>query len=367
MLKYRKLPHGNEKIFPLGLGMGSIIESSEDEIEQVVSKAIANGMNFFDLCCGGGKAFAPIGKATKDCRDKVYFQVHFGAVYNKNNEYGWSRDLNLIKDTFYWELEQLQTDYVDFGFIHCIDEDKDFEDIIDNGILDYVKELKEKGFVKHIGFSSHTPSVSNKVIDTGIIDIMMFSINPAYDLEKGDEYGIGTTVERRELLKKCEALGIGVSVMKPFHGGQLLNASTSPFKVELSKNACIQYCLDRPGVLAVVPGVRSLKDLDELLEFINSSTLENDYSIISEFIPNNATGNCVYCNHCLPCPAHIDIGLINKYYDLSLVGDTVAHNHYYKLGINASSCIKCGHCNNKCPFKVDQMNKMDKINQYFNK
>lgn len=108
--------------------------------------------------------------------------------------------------------------------------------------------------------------------------MMMFSINPAYDLERGDEYGIGTTTERTELFRRCEKEGVGISVMKPFHGGQLLSENTSPFHKALTKNQCIRYCLDRPAVLAVVPGVRGLSDLDELLKFLTSTREEQDYS-----------------------------------------------------------------------------------------
>ena len=60
----------------------------------------------------------------------------------------------------------------------------DFDKLIGIGVLEYLKELKAKGIVRHIGFSSHTPSVANRIIDTGLIDMMMFSINPAYDFEK---------------------------------------------------------------------------------------------------------------------------------------------------------------------------------------
>ena len=77
------------------------------------------------------------------------------------------------------------TDYVDFGFLRCAGEDSDIEDIMKKDIFDYVRELKIKGIIRHIGFSSHTPSVANRLIDTGLIDMMMFSINPAYDLERG--------------------------------------------------------------------------------------------------------------------------------------------------------------------------------------
>ena len=364
-MEFRKLPKGNELINPLGLGMGGIQVSSESEIEEVIKEAIANGINFFDLCAGGSKVYKPFGKAIKGQRDKVFIQVHFGAVYDKNGDYGWSRNLGKIKETFAWELEQLGTDYVDFGFLHCVDEDDDFEAIKNNGILDYLIELKSKGVIHHVGFSSHTPSVANKVIDTGLVDMMMFSINPAYDLECGDEYGIGSTLERAKLFKRCEVEKIGISVMKPFHGGQLLSAKTSPFKVALTKNQCLQYVIDRPGVLVAVPGVRNLADLHELLTFLKSKKEDNDYSIIGEFTPTAAIGNCVYCNHCEPCPAKIDIGLVNKYYDLSLAGDKMAHNHYSKLTIKASNCLKCGHCNSRCPFKVKQLERMIEIAKYF--
>lgn len=364
-MEYRKLPRGIENIGTLGLGMGGIQNSSPEEIQAVIEKAIENGINFFDLCAGGKSVYEPFGKAIKGKRDKIYFQLHFGAVYKENSEYGWSRDLETIKDTFTWEMKALGTDYVDFGFLHCVDEESDFEEIERNGIFDFVKSLKEKGIVRHIGFSSHTPSVANKLLDTGIMDIMMFSVNPAYDLECGDEYGIGTTKERAELFRRCEKEGVGISVMKPFHGGQLLNDKTSPFKIALTKNQCIRYCLDRPAVLAVVPGVRGLDDLNELLQYPLSTKEECDYSVIGKFTPESAVGNCVYCNHCQPCPAGIDIGIVNKYYDLSIAGDKMAANHYEKLIIKADACLQCGHCDSRCPFKVKQQNKMQTIAEYF--
>lgn len=366
-MEYRKLPRGNEKIGVLGLGMGGIQNTASEEIEAVIRTAIEHGINFFDLCAGGKSVYEPFGKAIQGQREKVYFQLHFGAVYKANGEYGWSRNLNEIQSTFEWEMNTLKTDYVDFGFLHCVDEDSDLEEIQNNGIFDYVKDLKKKGIVRHIGLSSHTPSVAYKLLDTGVMDMFMFSVNPAYDLECGDEYGIGSTAERAALMRRCEKEGIGISVMKPFHGGQLLSAGTSPFKKPLTKNQCIQYCLDRPAVLAVVPGVRSSNDLSELLQYSASTREERDYSAIGEFTPEAAVGNCVYCNHCQPCPAGIDIDIVNKYYDLSLAGDNMAANHYDKLKVKANACFKCGHCDKRCPFKVKQQAKMKMIADYFNR
>ena len=366
IMEYRKLPHGkeNEKFSVLGLGMGGIGKTPVEEIESIIRKAIDNGINFFDLCTAGA-SYAPIGRAIRDCRDKVFLQVHFGAVYDENGEYGWCRDFDTIKKTFLWELETLGTDYVDFGFLHCVDEDEDFDVLCEIGVLDYLKELKEQGVVRHIGFSSHTPSVANRIIDTGLIDMMMFSINPAYDFEKGDEYGIGSVKERFDLFKRCEREGVGISVMKPFFAGQLLSAEQSPFGMALTHTQCLQYAIDRPGVLTAVPGVQTMEHLDTLLKFLTASEEEKDYSIIGTFTADTITGTCVYCNHCQPCPAGIDIGLVNKYYDLALAGDEIAANHYTKLSVKADACLKCGHCESRCPFGVKQESRMMEIKQYF--
>ncbi len=367
-MEYRNLPHGGERIGVLGLGTGGIQKNTDGDIERIIRTAIDSGINFFDLCGGGENVYAPFGRAIAGQRDRVMFQLHFGAVYNEKGEYGWSRDLGKIEKTFAWELETLGTDYADFGFLHCVDEDKDFDEIKSSGILDFALEQKRSGKVRHIGFSSHTASVASRVLDSvPDVDLMMFSINPACDLERGSELGIGTNAERIALFRKCEAMGVGISVMKPFHGGKLLDAKTSPFGIGMTRTQCLHYALDRPGVLTVVPGVRNFDDLEMLLGCIDAPESERDYSVISQFTPAAAMGNCVYCNHCQPCPAGIDIGLVNKYYDLSLAGDAMAANHYEKLSVKADACIGCGHCDARCPFKAEQSARMREIAKYFKK
>ncbi len=365
-MEYRQLPHGteNEKFSVLGLGMGGIQHTPADEIEAIIRKAIANGINFFDLCAGGA-VYEPFGRAIQGQREKVFLQVHFGAVYDENGEYGWCRDFDTIQKTFLWELETLGTDYADFGFLHCVDEQEDFDKLIEIGLLDYLKELKAQGIVRHIGFSSHTPAVANRILDTGLVDMVMFSINPAYDFEKGDEYGIGSVAERRELFHRCQREGVGISVMKPFFAGQLLSAEHSPFGVALNHYQCLQYAIDRPGVLTAVPGVLTMEHLDTLLGFVNATAEEKDYSVIGTFTADKITGICVYCNHCQPCPAGIDIGLVNKYYDLAQAGDTIAANHYDKVSVKASACLQCGHCDSRCPFGVQQSGRIVEIARYF--
>ena len=168
-----------------------------------------------------------------------------------------------------------------------------------------------------------------------------------------------------DLYRRCEAEGIGISVMKPFSAGQLLDGRTSPFGRALTKVQCIQYALDKPGVLTVLPGIRGLQDMKEALAWLDASPEERDYAVLGTFAPGDAAGACVYCNHCQPCPAGLNIGLINKYYDLAKIGDAMAADHYGKLEKHASDCVGCGHCDRRCPFHVAQSDRMRRIAEYF--
>lgn len=98
-------------------------------------------------------------------------------------------------------------------------------------------------------------TLANKVLDMGLIDMMMFSINPMYDYGQGD-FSIGSNAERYELYSRCEKKGVGISVMKPFNAGQL----------------------------------------KQNLSFLDATEEEKDYSIIGSFTPDETKGKCVYCN-----------------------------------------------------------------------
>ena len=88
-MEYRQLPHGteNEKFGVLGLGFGGTGTTPVEEIEAIVRKAIDHGINFFDMCTAGA-TYAPVGRAIAGRREQVFLQVHFGAVYDENGEYG---------------------------------------------------------------------------------------------------------------------------------------------------------------------------------------------------------------------------------------------------------------------------------------
>ncbi len=362
-MMYRTLPHGGEKIGVIGMGSAVIGAQPKEQIIATVRGAVEKGVNLFDMAGGHATIFEAYGEALEGIRDKVFLQVHFGANYT-TGEYGWTTKLDEVKRSVAWQMEKLRTDYIDFGFIHCLDEQSDLDAYQKNGVLDYVLEMKKQGVIRHIGLSSHTPALVEKVLDMGIVDIVMFSINPVYDYGQGD-YGVGTSAERQRMYMRCEKEGVAISVMKPYCGGQLLDAAKSPFKHALTQAQCIQYALDKPGVVAVLPGSGSVAELEKTLSYLDAPAKDRDYSILGEFTPEESKAMCVYCQHCHPCPAGLDIALINKYYDLTKLGDPLAREHYLTLEKTAVDCIQCGHCTKRCPFKVAQMARMSEIREYF--
>ena len=361
-MEYRTLPHGGEKISIIGLGCGSFT-GSEKEMTAVIDAAIQNGINYFDMAPSEQAPFFAYAKAFSGRREQVITQMHFGAVYI-DGKYGWTRDLDEIKSQFAWQLKLLETTYTDMGFIHCVDDLEDLGEVMNGGLWEYMKLLKTDGVIRHLGFSSHNPGIARRILDTGLVDMIMFSINPSYDYQSG-EYAIGEVAERAALYRECERMGVGISVMKPFAGGQLLDAKTSLFKRALTHTQCFQYALDRPAVMTVLPGVRDMADLHTALKFVTASSEEKDYSVIGEFTPADAKGVCVYCNHCQPCPMGLNVGMINKYYDLALAGDEMAKGHYQKLSVQADACVRCGHCESRCPFHVKQESRMEEISHFF--
>ena len=131
-MEYRVLPHGGEKISVIGLGAGSL-SGTEKEMTAAVETAIENGINYFDLAPSVVEPWYAYANAFAGCRGRIVTQMHFGAVY-KGGKYGWTRDLDEIKRQIAWELDLLKTDYTDMGFIHCVDDTEDLDEVMEGGL-----------------------------------------------------------------------------------------------------------------------------------------------------------------------------------------------------------------------------------------
>ena len=233
-MEYRVNRRTGDRISVLGVGTSGLPAAGAKEGAATLEMALEQGINYFDLATADSACFPIFGAALAGVRRQVLYQVHFGANYAAGKPYSWTTDLETVKRSVAWQLEQLRTDYIDYGFIHCMDESGDWRRYVDNGVLQFLEALKAQGVVRHIGLSTHTPALAREVLDTGLADMMMFSINPSYDYQHG-EYANGSATERMALYRRCEAEGVGISVMKAFAGGQLLDARTSPFGQALTE------------------------------------------------------------------------------------------------------------------------------------
>ena len=134
-----------------------------------------------------------------------------------------------VKAGFEDLLARLQTDYIDIGMIHYIDAKKDFEEVFNGEVIEYVKDLKKRGIIKHIGISSHNPLIAIEAVKTGLVDVILFSINPCYDMlppsenvddlwddERYAEPLFNIDPVRQELYELCQTKGVALTVMKAF-------------------------------------------------------------------------------------------------------------------------------------------------------
>jgi len=129
---------------------------------------------------------------------------------------------------------------------------------------------------------------------------------------------------------------------------------------------CLSYALAQVGVCTVVPGCRDLEQLAGALGYCAASDEHRDYSAILADFRQYIPGECVYCNHCLPCPAEIDIGKTIRLFETAQRSPTLElRAGYDALPANASDCEQCADCVDRCPFGVDVIAKMDQAADFF--
>lgn len=365
-MAYRKMPHTGQNVSVIALGVGSLHESSAAEVTRIVDYALGCGINLMDMIMPTAGPAEAIGRGMKSRRRDVMAQLHIGACFNLAGITDRTRDLQKTKDGFEEQLRLYGSGDSDIGMIHYVDQQGDYDTMLNNGLLDYAVRLKEAGTIRYIGFSSHSVEISRRFLETGLIDVFMFSLNPAYDFENTSE-GLRVAADRASLYAEAEKRGTAITVMKCYSGGRLLSATESPFGQAMSTSQCVQYCLDWPAVVSCVAGVKNMQELRASLEYLSASQAMRDYSAILGRGAAITDGVCIYCNHCLPCPVGINIGDVNKYYELVKNGDALAKEHYFSLSRWASDCNECSACEPRCPFHVKVRARMKEIAGYMGK
>ena len=374
-MRYRELGNTGLQVSEIGLGAEWLERHTEEEVKAVIQRCESYGINILDCWMSNPEVRTKIGNAICGHREKWVIQGHFGSTWQEG-QYVRTRDLPKVKEAFQDLLTRLQTDYIDLGMIHFVDSEAEFRRVMEGEFLAYVKEQKEKGMIRHTGMSTHNPHVAKLAALSGEIEMLLFSVNPAFDLLPPSEdlndyfvesYGeglAGIDPLREELYKLCEQRGVGITVMKGYAGGRLFDARTSPFGVALTPVQCLHYALTRPAVASVLVGYDTPAHVDAAVAYEAATEEERDYASVLAKAPRHAySGQCTYCGHCAPCPAGIDIAMVNKLYDLAAMQPEVpatVRAHYQALSTTAADCIACGGCETRCPFGVPVVERMEK-------
>ena len=381
-MRYRKLGKTGLMVSEIGFGGEWLERHEEEESVALLRYAHSQGINIVDCWMPDPKSRDIIGKAMEGCRSEWIVQGHIGSTY-QNGQYVRTRDMKYVIPAFEDILKRMQTDYIDLGMIHYIDNQEEWDLCMSNDYIRYVTELKEKGTIRHIGLSTHNPRIAKLAVESGIVEMILFSINPAFDMRPptddldsmfegydADAYS-GIDPERAALYQLCEQKEIGMTVMKGFFGGRLFDAKTSPFGTAFTPKQCIHYVLTRPGVSSILCGYDTIQQVDEAVGYETASEEEKDYASVLASAPMHSyMGQCTYCGHCKPCPAEIDIAMVNKFYDLAVIqgkenlpGSIL--EHYRALGATAKDCLGCHSCEERCPFGVKVAERMVRTAELF--
>jgi len=356
---YRDFGNTGIKISALGFGcmrlpgenINGKFELNQDKITEMLNRAYALGVNYFDTAPGycDTKSEIAVGKALKGIRDKVYISTKC-PMHDAGD--------NLRKDLEH-SLKQLDTDYVDFYHFWGIG-NHHLENIIPmkNGPVQDALKAKEEGLIKHLSFSFHDkPEAMFKIIDTGLFESVLCQFNL---LDRSNE----------EAIKYAKSKGLGVVIMGPVAGGRIgapsdKIASMLPGKAQSSAEIAMRFVIASEGVDCALSGMENIDMLEEncRVASIETALSEDEVIRINKALDENkklAELYCTGCKYCMPCPSNVNIPLNFEAMNYHKVYGLTQHakNVYNDIrpdrdrGEKADKCIECGICEDKCPQKI---------------
>ena len=361
-MKYRSDKYGNQ-ISVLGYGcmrfttkMGKIdFEKAEKEI----LTAYNAGVNYYDTAYiyPGSEAFLGEVLEKNDIRDKVYIATKLPQYMIKTKED--------IEKYFEEELKRLRTDHIDFYLMHMLADIKSWDKLKALGIEDWIKEKKESGKIKQIGFSYHGNSdMFCKLIDSYDWDFCQIQYNYLDEHSQAGRTGLNYAASK----------GIPVVIMEPLRGGRLANnlpekAQKLFEKYEIKRTPAewaFRWLWNQKEIMCVLSGMNSIQMVEENVK--NASTAEiGEFTKKDEELLKNVVAAinekmkvpCTGCRYCMPCPKSVDIpGTFSAYNKKYADGKFTALKEYImctamrKDSTAASNCVACGKCEQHCPQNI---------------
>ena len=362
-MKYRSDKYGNQ-ISVLGYGCMRFSQKGGkidvEKAEKEIMLAFNNGVNYYDTAYIYPGSEAALGEILErnNIRDKVNIATKLPQYMMKS--------IDGVEKCFQEELKRLRTDHIDYYFMHMLTDIKSWERLKELGIDKWIKEKKESGAIRQIGFSYHGNSdMFCELVDAYDWDFCMIQYNYLDEHSQAGKKG----------LKHANAKGLPVMIMEPLRGGRLVNNLP-----EKAKNAFENYEIKRTPaewafrwlwnqseVTCVLSGMNSIEMVEENTK--NASTAEvgefteKEEKLLSDvvsFINEKMKVGCTGCGYCMPCPRKVDIpGTFSAYNKVYTDGKFTGLKEYVmctllrKDSTSAANCVDCGKCESHCPQNIE--------------
>ncbi len=357
---YRDLGNFEEKISLLGLGsmrfpLQDDGEIDENHVRRMVKYAMENGVTYYDHAWfyHDFKSETLMGKILKDYDRKSFYMADKMPLWHCETE----KD---VEELFAKQLENLQTDYIDFYLLHAVSKSviKKFEEL---NVADKLKRWKAEGKINHIGFSYHDDRETfDAAADLFDWEFALLQLNYMDIDHQQGMYGYELLTSRN----------IPVFVMEPVKGGNLAGFNDEINKLFTDYNPddsiaswAIKWLANLDNVAVILSGMSNLEQLQDNVKTINNfkTMTETELQIVDkvrEEIKAKTQVNCTGCNYCMPCPLGVNISKsFATYNEYSMYENKEFLDWAYGLLHRdkqlPSQCVDCGKCLPLCPQGLD--------------
>ena len=353
-MQYRIDKASGNKLSMLGMGCMRF-PRDKAETERMILKAIEKGVNFFDTAYiypGSEKTLGGI-LARNNKREKVYIATKLPLLMIKT-----AADFDKI---FAEQLKRLQTDYIDYYFLHSVSNHAQWDKLRALGIEAWLEKKKKSGAIRNVGFSYHgTCEDFLKILAEYPWGFCMVQYN-YYD----ENYQVG-----RKGVETAAQGGVSVMIMEPLLGGRLATglpkkAADRFAKADPNKppaNWALDWLWHQPAVTVAVSGMSSTDILEKNLHAMENFQPLTDaqlavYSDVVTVFRDAYKINCTGCNYCLPCPMGINIPACLAAYNARYVQGYITGMTLYMTStaairqetLSPHKCNQCGKCEKHCP------------------